>query len=624
MKQKIISGLLALLIPSMAMGQILPSATLCSERSKKSACRSSHPTSKPPKLTVIFVMDGVPKASLDKVNAFLKGGIKFLRENSLNYQNVLHPHANCSTGQGHAALTTGTFPCYHGIVNNYWLDATGNLFSAIQDNDLATSGVIDPTNGLIYNVDENSPTISSIYPAGISPRNYRVDNLSDQLSLFSTPEQQTKVFAISSAPEPAVLMAGRLGKAFWLDGVTGLFTSSTYYFPGGLPGWVQTFNKAHPVPSSFVWPTVYPVGSAAYQFPGAQNYQFSVVLAPPFLPFTIFPPHQTIFGETIQSIFPIFGAATYTQSPLGLKTVFDLGKEIITTQLDRNNKNENLVLWLNLVSFDTLSGFFGPQAQEAIDIIYHLDQEVGRLMKFAYKKIARSECLFLFCSDEGYIPAIPEILNEQGFDLAQRTITSNAGLPVPDLITTINNALGTPYVQMIIPPFVYLNLSLYNLLTPVQKESLLNQIKDILRSQRGIKDAWSFDELIQWPFEREDQGRFFKLHLFRNNPSNNPPQERRSGEVIFQSFPFNMVISDPKEDFQPIYGADHTSVYDYDAHTPLYLYQSKRFKNKVISEQVISPQIAVTLSTILNVPRPSASSVDIQPLPGIHYKSPKE
>ena len=68
-----------------------------------------------PKLTVIFVADGVPSASIDKVDKFLTGGIKSLRNRGVRYLNVFHPHANCSTAQGHASLTTGTFPIYHGI-----------------------------------------------------------------------------------------------------------------------------------------------------------------------------------------------------------------------------------------------------------------------------------------------------------------------------------------------------------------------------------------------------------------------------------------------------------------------------------------------------------------------------
>jgi hypothetical protein len=145
----------------------------------------------------------------------------------------------------------------------------------------------------------------------------------------------------------------------------------------------------------------------------------------------------------------------------------------------------------------------------------------------------------------------------------------------------------------------------------------LQEVKFLLRSVPGIKDAWTFDELVSWPFEKEDQGRFFKLHLFRNNPTRNPPQERRSGEVIFQSLPFAYVTSNLANDPEPMFGVDHTSVYDYDAHTALYIYQPGRFQNKIINEPVIIQQIAISLAEILQVPRPSGASVDIKPLPGL-------
>ncbi len=228
-----------------------------------------------PKLTIVFIADAAGKGSIDKISPFLKGGIKFLQTHGINYLNVFHPHGNCSTAQGHASLTTGTFPCYHGMVNNQWLDANGGLFAVVQDNDLNLAGVFNPTNGSIYNVDESNETIGYYYAAGVSPRNYKVDNLSDELMLFSTPLQKSKVFSISSHQEPATLMAGRLGKAFWLDGPTGLFTTSKYYYPKGIPKWVKQFNQQHVVPETFVWNSFYPVGSDAYNFLDAQNYRYS-------------------------------------------------------------------------------------------------------------------------------------------------------------------------------------------------------------------------------------------------------------------------------------------------------------------------------------------------------------
>lgn len=563
---------------------------------------------KGPKLTIVFIADAAGKGSIDKVSPFLKGGIKLLQHRGIQYINVFHPHANCSTAQGHASLATGTFPCYHGMVNNQWLDSNGKLFSVVQDNDLVTAGVFDPTNDQIYNVDESNETVGYYYASGVSPRNYKADTLSDELVLFSTPVQNTKVFSISSHQEPAVLMAGRLGKAFWLDGPTGLFTTSKYYFSQGIPEWVKEFNHEHEVPEFFVWEPVYPMGSDAYQFPDAKNYQYSDVFH------GVLPMRQTLLKAKIRSQVPVFGSQPYISSPLGIQTLYEFANEIIDTQL-ANDPNERLVLYVNHVAYDSLGGFIGPQTQDAIDIVYQLDLGIGKVIEHALKKVDPEDCLFLFCSDEGYYPSIPEVLKDKGFDLATRTITDR--VPVVSLVDQFNTALEGNYIRTMIPPFVYMNKPVFDCLSPSVQRTMLQKVKKMLRENPAIKDAWTFDELISWPFEREDQARFIKLHLFRNNPSKNPPHERRSGEVIFQAFPFQYITSNLANDPEPTFGVDHTSGYDYDSHTALYVYRPGHFEDRIFNEPIFIQQVAVSLSEVLQVPRPSAASADMKPLPGM-------
>lgn len=565
-----------------------------------------HEKRKTPKLTIVFVADAFGKGLIDKVSPFLDGGIHYLQTKGTNYLNVFHPHGSCCTAQGHASMTTGTFPSYHGMVNNQWLDGASRLFSCVQDDDLSLSGVFNPENGHIYNVDDSSETISYYYRAGVSPRNYKVDNLSDQLMLFSTPKQTSKVFSISSHQEPAVLMAGRLGKALWLDGPSGLFTTSKYYYPQGAPSWVKTFNEAHKPPKDFVWEPAHPLKSGAYDFSGAKNYSYSDAFR------GVLPERQTLFGQSIRSDAPVLGFQPYISSPLGIHTLYDFANKIIDTELS-NNPNERLVLWVNHVAFDTFAGLIGPQTQDAIDIGYHLDKGIQTVISHAYKKVDPADCLFVFCSDEAYYPSIPEVLESEGFDLAKRTVSDKG--PVTNLVEEFNKELGCQYIQTMIPPFVYMNRERFDPLSPTEKDILLEKVKVQFRSTPGIKDAWGFDEIVSWPFEREDQGRFFKLHAFRNNPKKNPPQERRSGEVIFQSLPFNYVTSNLSNDSEPMFGVDHTSCYDYDSHTALYVYQKGRFQAKEVQDPVMIQQVAISLAEILQVPRPSAASVDVGPLP---------
>ena len=121
--------------------------------------------------------------------------------------------------QGHASLFTGTFPKYHGMVNNNWLDANDNLYTSFQDNNLETSGVFDPTK---VNTNGIYDTPNFYYTAGVSSKNYRADTVADQL-IINQYQQETTVLCITQDPLTATAMSGQLRKVIWQDGNSGLF-----------------------------------------------------------------------------------------------------------------------------------------------------------------------------------------------------------------------------------------------------------------------------------------------------------------------------------------------------------------------------------------------------------------
>lgn len=617
-----------------------------------------------PKLTIIFVTDSVPKASIDMVQNFLNGGVNFLRNNGVNYLNVFHPYANCSSSQGFAGFTTGTFPSSNGIVNNSWIDVDGVSFKgAAQDNVLEGSAVYDPTNGKRYWLDPGetpaeNPSIGFTYGrgpfvaptfmpsgTGISPKNMVVDNLSDQLMIFKTNELNTEVYSIAMDPTTPTIMAGRLGKALWMDPVSGLFTSSQYYFPDGLPEWVNRFNEQHPIPKTIVWNPLHPIGSPAYQFPDAQNYSGSAL--PLLSAFTgVDLPSGSLFGQTLPSILPDFGAQVYIFSPTGIDSLFKFVERSIDVLLN-DDPNSRLVLWVNFFSFDIISYLLGTQIQESIDSLYQMDLRMGELIKFVEKKLPLSDALFVMCNDEAKYPNIPEILQGKNFDLARRTQT---GFPITspppfnqkptDLVARLNTylvanlpaALQEPWVYAIEPPFIYMNapnpdlmtgLPNFFTLTPSEQNTVTDEVIKFMLLQPGIKDAWSFSTLKSFPFEKEDLGRFYKLNLFQDPPPTDlgmatQDTSRRSGEVIFQSTPYNYVTSGCPASPFPTKGIDHTSPYNYDSHSTLYIFQAGRFANKIITEPVLIHQLPITLSEILQVPRPSGTTADLPPLPLIN------
>ena len=77
-----------------------------------------------------------------------------------------------------------------------------------------------------------------------SPERLLVSTVGDELKASG---KGGKVVGISLKDRSAILPAGRKADgAYWFDGQSGSFVSSTYYF-AELPAWVREFNAARPV-----------------------------------------------------------------------------------------------------------------------------------------------------------------------------------------------------------------------------------------------------------------------------------------------------------------------------------------------------------------------------------------
>src|SRR5438445_6650464 len=75
---------------------------------------------RPPRLTVVFVVDQCAHSYFDKLSPYFKHGLKHLIENGVVYSNAHMPHGKPGTAAGHAGLNTGVCPKDHGIFNNTW------------------------------------------------------------------------------------------------------------------------------------------------------------------------------------------------------------------------------------------------------------------------------------------------------------------------------------------------------------------------------------------------------------------------------------------------------------------------------------------------------------------------
>ncbi len=178
-----------------------------------------------PKLVLAIVVDQCRYDYLTRFRADFTGGLKRLLEQGAVFTNANYQASPTVTAVGHSTFLSGATPKVSGIVNNTWWDRTeAKTVTSVSDDKTKLLGGGDVP--------------------GSSPERLLVTTVGDELKSSG---KGGKVIGISLKDRSAILPSGHMADgAYWFDGLTGNFVSSTYYFPE-LPAWVREFNATRPV-----------------------------------------------------------------------------------------------------------------------------------------------------------------------------------------------------------------------------------------------------------------------------------------------------------------------------------------------------------------------------------------
>lgn len=523
---------------------------------------------KPPRLTVILVIDQFAHHYIDKLYPHLKYGLKYLIDHGVNYTNANWDSGQPGTATGHAGLATGTNAQYHGFVSNNWYENGKKV--ACDDDDSPETFVFSE---------------QGTYDYGKSSHKLMVDGLSDQCVLQATPTSAFAAYSISGKSRSAIATAGKLGKPLWIDCKNGYFTSSKAYFET-LPEWVQTFNRNHSMStlSSITWSPMYPKSRYAYQFFNIDNYQYTRAKK------TLLESQLAVPDETN----PENPYHLFEKTPYANQYILDCALACVKKHVSRKHK-DRLLLWVCLSPLDKLVHQYGPYSKEAIDMIYHLDKQIQGFMRKTLRIIGKHESIFALTADHGIMP-IPEIMYDEGFYQAHR-------IDKREFIQNLNDYIEEEYkLKNVILSYkgqeLVFDSEILNTLDIYKHKLILFDIKAKILATPGIKNAWLIDDLITLPTQPNTLEDNIKKQLFKG----------RSGVIIIQSYPYT-IITDWKE------GAAHKTPYNYDTHAPLTIFHPGKFEKRYVRERVSPIQLPSTLAEVLNVPKPSASTCEI--LPGL-------
>lgn len=523
---------------------------------------------RPPRLTIVIVVDSFGYHYMQKLMPYLGYGLKVLLDKGVVYTNAYWPHGTPSTGPGHAALNTGAYGKDSGIACNSWFDQQGNKIEC--DDDAAQDAAVFSPDGL--------------YDYGKSPRNIMVSGVSDSFAMQSQPCAKTKVFAISLKSRASIGMVGkdRKSQPIWFDPMTGLMTSSKYYMDA-LPDWVGKFNKTNKTSSlkSFKWDLLYPADSDYYCcFKGldaGESARSDIAMIG----------HDIVIDRSSKNPF-----SSFEKTPIANQMLFDCAKSCIKANLSCN-RDDRMMLWLSLSPLDKLAHVYGPSSLEVIDLIYQLDCQLQGFIHFVDQRIKRSDVLFVLTADHGMGP-IPECLVEQGYP-AFRSNTSDIEKKIDEALT--KNFAGTSIKARIKTPHLYFSKE-FTALDKKQKTKALALAKDFLLQDPSIKNAWTNAELDALVDDGASIESFFKNQRFPG----------RSGDLLIQTAPFCQLTKYTG-------GTTHEGPYEPNTHVPLIIYRHQFFERKIVNTKVSMLQLANTIAHIAHIPKAAASTCKI--LPGL-------
>ncbi len=524
-------------------------------------------------ITVDQLRGDLPTRYYDRLG---NGGLRYLLDKGVVFNNAHHAHANTETIVGHVTLATGANPSEHGMIGNIWFDrSTGVTTYNIEDpnHKLLTEGAdVDAST-------EIDPTQKAASSDGRSPASILTTTFSDELSSLTA--GKAKVFGISVKDRGAVSMAGHSGKAFWFSKSTNEFVTSSYYYKK-YPQWVVDWN-AKKLPEQYsgkAWELMHPEDT--YLFGDRDNQEWEFDLAGYGRTF----PHK--FNTPDNKYY-----STYlTVSPAGDELTLEFAKAAIDAEHIGSDDITDF-LGVSFSATDYIGHFFGPSSLESEDNILRLDRTLANLFAFIDERIGLDNTLIVLSADHGG-PEAPGYLESMGIP---------TGYVSPDLwdkkpaIDRIKSKFGVSgkLIEGYDHPYVYLS-----------NEVISNPDVDLLALEDAI-----VDELVRFPgvsiavsSTALSRGVVADNYLTRAMTNNYHP--KRSGNVY--------VVFDPGWFINDLDGLSvtvvHGSPWPYDTFVPI-IFAGHNLKPQTVSRRVHTVDVASTLANIVGAKPPSGASGDV-------------
>ncbi len=499
-----------------------------------------------PKLVVGIIVDQMRDEYLHRFNdKFSSGGFKRMMGEGFTCRNNQYHYASTVTGPGHAHVFTGSTPAISGIVGNDWYEKTiGKRMYVAGDSTVSLVGEGRASAGKM------------------SPRNLKVTTITDQLRVAT--QFRSKVIGISFKDRGAIMPAGHTGQAYWFDGSSGNWITSTYY-RDELPKWVSDFN-AKKLPQQYVsqkWEYLFPNDAYVESEDDDQPYE------------------AALSGEK-SAVFP------HTVSMESFTTSYyssQLTREFAMAAVENENLGGGPVTDFLTVSFsgpDYAGHAFGPQSKEVQDIYLRLDREIEQLLNFLDKKLGKGTYTVFLSADHAVanVPAFNMKHNIPSGVFVGREIRRRA-----------EQVLEARYGDSKIIKD-YANYQIY-----LDREVMAKRNLSIDEITETLKTALSLEDGI-YTVVNLAEGKVSSVPEYYQTKLMNLYNPKRTGEII--------ILPEPAWFEGGLKGTTHGTMYRYDTHVPLLFFGWGINHGETVRTTYIS-DIAPTVAMLLKILEPNGA-----------------
>jgi len=521
-------------------------------------CFAQKEKNQGPKLVVGIVVDQMRQEYLYRFySKFSEGGFKRIMGAGFMLKNAHYNYAPTFTGPGHASIYTGTTPAIHGIIgNDFYEKALNKSVNCVEDARYAPVGTGEG-NG------------------DVSPWRMLSTTITDELKVSS--QRKSKVIGISFKDRGAVLPAGHMADAaYWFDGKSGRFISSTYYM-SKLPVWVDAFNKRNLADAylSKTWNTSLPIEQYTESGPDDAPYENKLGgKERPTFPYNLKELRKKSSG------FDLLSSTPFANDYLTELAKATLEGEQLGTRLSTD------FLTISYSTPDIIGHAMGPNSIEVEDTYIRLDKNIEELLTKLDGQVGDGNYTLFITADHA-VAEVSQYLIDSKIPAGYYNVESlekrlkeflRKYFPGKEIIADISNYQ------------IFLNQDVFSENPRTSGVDLIiatELINNFLMSEEGIANGYTESALRQASFT---EGGLRGMVMRGYNA-------KRSGDIAY-------VLQPGWMEWDRSQGSTHGSPYSYDTHVPMLFYGFGVKQGSSVRYHPIT-DIAPTLSVLLQIKFPS-------------------